>query len=199
MRSTLRRFALLPLAALAAACSDVSQPEAWTPTGPRQAVVIGPVAEPFTVLQRTTPLAAPIVRSAVIDKAGGYIDIPETGFRITFRSKAVMTPTLITVTALPGTGVAYSFEPHGLVFRYPPMILQQLRGTEAFRNYGMASSLQGAYVESLGLGTLDLLAGGTALTTEARPGLVDAGVAKLRFQIAHFSGYIASHGRASAD
>jgi len=88
---------------------------------------------------------------------------------------------------VPGTAVAYVFQPHGLVFQQAPVITQDLRGTEAFRNSSMLADLEGAYFPDTGL-----LDGLTAIVRETRPTTVDINGWKMRFDVEHFSGYTAS-------
>jgi hypothetical protein len=187
----LRIFPLL-LAVLLAACGPEStQPSAHVRTG-------GPVLELFDpalevdVLQRSAPLLHNFAAAGIIGRDGGTLRIPEAGFSIEFPPTAVRVPTLITVTALPGTGVAYVFAPHGLVFRTPPVITQDLRGTAAFGNPALRTTLEGAYLPDLAA-----LAGLTARVRETRPTQVDVSGWKMRFDVDHFSGYIASSGRRS--
>ena len=106
---------------------------------------------------------------------------------MTFPANSVHFPTLITVVAVPGTAVAYLFQPHGLVFRKPPVITQDLRGTEAFRDPSLLGELEGAYFPEAGL-----LDGLTAIIRETRPTTVDVTGWKMRFDVEHFSGYTAS-------
>jgi hypothetical protein len=106
---------------------------------------------------------------------------------MTFPPNAVRVPTSITVVAVPGTAVAYLFEPHGLVFKNAPTITQDLRGTAAFTNSSLLRDLEGAYFPEA-----TLLDGSTAVVRETRPTTVDVNGWKMRFDIDHFSGYTIS-------
>jgi hypothetical protein len=181
---------VLGLAALAAACRDVTQPQPMSPSRPHLTVYDPPID--VMVLQRTTPLAAPITASAIIDRSGGTISIPEAGFSISFPANAISggRPTQITVTALPGSNVAYTFQPEGLVFHNDPMITQDLKGTQVFQDASLRNSLEGAYFpDSTYLGN------GTARVKETRPTAVDINGWKMKWNVHHFSGYLASSGR----
>jgi hypothetical protein len=181
-----RVLVLLAAAALAACGPESTQPSALVPTG-------GPVLELFDpaieldVLQRSAPLLHDFAASGVIGRDGGTLSIPEAGLSITFPRNAVRVPTPIVVAALPGTGVAYTFQPHGLVFQRPPVITQDLRGTAAFGEPDLRWRLAGGYVpEPAGL------TGVTARVGEVRPGQVDVEGWTLRFDVDHFSTYVVS-------
>lgn len=184
-----RAAALLAVTTLAACAPDSTQPTELIPTGGPQLNLWDPpvVTE---VLQRSAPLPHNYVASATVGRGGGVLRIPEAGFSITFPSNAVQQPTEITVTAVEGPGVAYLFEPHGLVFRKPPVITQELRGTAAFGDFSMLLRLEGAYFPEIGG-----LEGLSALVRETRPALVDVIGWRMRFDVEHFSGYAVSSRR----
>ncbi|HEU4880631.1 MAG TPA: hypothetical protein VFT45_00260 [Longimicrobium sp.] len=185
MLKHLRAAALVAAAALAA-CGDSTQPSNLITTGgPSLDLSDPPVV--IDVLQRSEPLLHNFAAAALIGRNGGVIRLPEAGFTMTFPANSVRFPTLITVVAVPGTPVAYLFEPHGLVFQKPPTITQDLRGTEAFGNPTILRDLEGAYFPEAGL-----LDGLTALIGETRPTTVDVTGWKMRFDVQHFSGYAAS-------
>jgi hypothetical protein len=185
MLKHLRTAALVAVAALAA-CGDSTQPSNLITTGgPALDLSDPPVV--IDVLQRSEPLLHNFAAAALIGRNGGVIRLPEAGFTMTFPANSVSFPTLITVVAVPGTPVAYLFEPHGLVFQKPPTITQDLRGTEAFGNAAILRDLEGAYFPEAGL-----LDGLTALIGETRPTTVDVSGWKMRFDVQHFSGYTAS-------
>jgi hypothetical protein len=185
MLKHLRTAALVAAAALAA-CGDSTQPSELITTGvPSLSLSDPPVV--IDVLQRSEPLLHNFAAAALIGRNGGVIRLPEAGFTMTFPANSVRFPTLITVVAVPGTPVAYLFEPHGLVFEKPPTITQDLRGTEAFGNSAILRGLEGAYFPEA-----RLLDGLTALIGETRPTTVDVSGWKMRFTVQHFSGYTAS-------
>lgn len=185
MLKHLRVVALVAVATLAA-CSDSTQPSNLITTGgPSLNLSDPPVV--IDVLQRSEPLLHNFAAAALIGRNGGVIRLPEAGFTMTFPANSVRFPTLITVVAVPGTPVAYLFEPHGLVFQKPPTITQDLRGTEAFGNSAIIRDLEGAYFPEP-----ELLDGLTAIIGETRPTTVDINGWKMRFDVQHFSGYTAS-------
>jgi hypothetical protein len=186
MLKHIRAAALLAMAALAACGPDSTQPSALISTGgPSLDLSDPPVV--IDVLQRSEPLLHNFAATALIGRAGGIIRIPEAGFTITFPANSVRLPTPITVVAVPGTAVAYLFQPHGLAFQNAPTITQDLRGTEAFRDPSLLDELEGAYFPEAGL-----LQGLTAIVRETRPTTVDQAGWKMRFNVQHFSGYTAS-------
>jgi hypothetical protein len=186
MLKHLRAVTVLAAAALAACTSDSTQPSELISTRGAQLDLSDPPVV-IDVLQRSEPLLHNFAAAEVIGRGGGIIRIPEAGFTITFPANAVRIPTPITVVAVPGTAVAYLFEPHGLVFQNTPVITQDLRGTEAFRDPSILGDLEGAYFPDAGL-----LDGLTAVVRETRPTQVDVAGWKMRFSVQHFSGYTAS-------
>ncbi len=94
---------------------------------------------PVNVLQRTSPLSRDVSVSADIGKSGGTIEIREAGLKFVVPSNALVPPSskktvTITITALKGDEVAYTFQPHGLRFREPVRIEQTFKGTTAEGN-----------------------------------------------------------------
>jgi hypothetical protein len=142
------------------------------------------VNERVNVLQRDVPLASSITVSSTIGAAGGKIEIRDAGLKLVIPSGALTQATTITVTAFAGNGVAYDFQPHGLVFNKP------LVATQAFRLRGTTIPVvQGAYFPDAG--SLDLT-GLTGQVTEREPTVVDLQGKKVKFNIPHFSGYLLS-------
>jgi hypothetical protein len=186
MLKHLRVAAVLAAAALASCGPDSTQPSGLISTGGAQLDLSDPPLV-IDVLQRSEPLLHNFAATALIGRAGGVIRLPEAGFTITFPANSVRIPTPITVVAVPGTAVAYLFQPHGLVFHKSPTITQDLRGTEAFRDPALLGELEGAYFPEAGL-----LDGLTAVVRETRPTTVDVTGWRMRFDIQHFSGYTAS-------
>lgn len=186
MLKHLRAAAVLAAAALAACAPDSTQPSALISTGGAQLDLSDPPVV-VDVLQRSEPLLHNFAAAGLIGRGGGILRIPEAGFTITFPANAVRIPTPITVVAVPGTAVAYLFEPHGLVFQKTPTITQDLRGTEAFGDPALLGELEGAYFPEI-----TALEGLTAVVRETRPTTVDVAGWKMRFDVQHFSGYTAS-------
>ena len=190
MPKDLRALAVLAATALAACGIDSTQPSGLVSTGGPQLALTSPIE--VNVLQRTSPLLHNFAATAVIGRGGGTLRIPEAGFAIAIPPNALAWPTLITVVAVPGTPVAYLFQPHGLAFARPAVITQDLGGTQASRDPTLLGRLEGAYFPEA-----SLLAGLTALVMETRPTVVDAQAGKMTWTVEHFSGYTASSGRRS--
>lgn len=193
MSGTVRNLILcLAVAAGAAACVDAPTTTTSVVTTQPRLEIFDPAIE-VDVLQRLVPLGSDIRASATITrKAGGVIAIPEAGFSIEFPANAIKggQATVITVTALKGHNVAYVFEPHGLVFQSNPMITQDLKPTEVFHNTLLRDRLEGAYFPDV-----SYLSGSTARIKETRPTEVDVNGWKMKFNVQHFSGYLASSRR----
>ncbi|MBW3629206.1 MAG: hypothetical protein KY464_07910 [Gemmatimonadetes bacterium] len=149
----------------------------------------GTVDTVVSILQRDVPLAAPVSVTEVIDRDGGMIQLQEGGLKVHFPAGALTRKTRITITALEGSSVAYTFEPHGIKFKEAVTIDQAYQGTNAFA--GGLSHYHGAYFpEDDGVDKLT----GKARVTELFPIEVDQLGKKLRFKIKHFSGYLISVG-----
>lgn len=191
MPKHLRALAVLAAAALASCGVDGTQPTGPISTSGSLLSLVDPPIE-VNVLQRTGPLLHNFVATALIGRGGGTLRLNEAGFSIAIPPNALARPTLITVAAVPGTAVAYLFQPHGLVFARPAVITQDLRSTQAFGDPALLGELEGAYFPDLGL-----LAGLTAIVTETRPTTVDALGTRMTWTVEHFSGYTASSGRRS--
>lgn len=153
----------------------------------------GTLLVPTIALGRQDVLGAAIVRSALIGNNGGTIELNDAGLKLTIPAGAITgAPILITVTALPGTMVAYEFLPHGTVFAKALKFDQSLENT-TWDDYNFKGVLAGGYFRSEG--QLNLT-GGTALLNETYP--VTVSKKHVTFDIWHFSGYMVATGRMSA-
>src|SRR5256885_1977233 len=109
--SALRRFLLIAIGAVVAACSDahsVTSPGTAVGSAATRQLLASPTA--VYVVTRNIALDGPVTASAVIGALGGRIALPGTGLTVVVPALAVMTPTLITVTAVAGREGAYEFE-----------------------------------------------------------------------------------------
>ena len=214
MTRALRRGGLMAVAllvVLATAC-NVESPSAPVPagSGPEIAVANGtPAAQDLlggliggTVgtltntlgltsangVLRRTPLAEPITVRKTIGREGGALSIPAAGVTVIVPVGALDEDTEITMTARAGSLLAYDFEPHGVTFRVPLVINQNLNGT----NVGLLSPL------GLKLGYYSdpsLLGKTTALVSELVQGVTSILTRTFTAPIEHFSGYIIVCGR----
>ena len=180
-------------AALSAACADVST----APTNASPSASLSPSTlvrskgGPGTTstVGRVNAFAQPVTVSYHIDpRESGRIEIPAAGLRIDVPKGAVSEPVTISVTALPGNVVAYEFQPHGLVFRRPLEVRQDLRAVDLPGQ----RDLEIAYFADKG--QLDV-AGGKARVNEFLASNFDFSGSEVRFDIEHFSGYMVSWGR----
>jgi hypothetical protein len=138
--------------------------------------------------------------SKVIGPKGGSVDIGETGLHLTVPRGAVDVDTRFTVTALPGSVVAYDFEPHGSFFAVPLKFSQDL-GPTNFGHVklppGFNADMEGAYFsspwsidQSSGMAVVqELIPAESEWTWSGR---------SISFPIHHFSGYLISTGRSSS-
>src|SRR6185437_8482764 len=143
-------------------------------------------------LQRTSPLSAPITVSARIGVLGGILAIPQTGLTVVVPPLAVLSTTTFSVTALPGTAVAYQFAPHGIHFLTPLVVTQSLANTQA--SNGLLNALSLCYFQS----TDDISSNGLlANVTELLSVQLDLLHLTAISTIWHFSGYIFATGRSA--
>jgi hypothetical protein len=195
----MRNRTLLALAALCAVagygCSD-TRDSLLAPSGRSNAEVVaidkGPAIErtAVPVVLRPTPLAEDYTVTQQIGKSGGLISIPEAGFALYIPENALTPPSKrktvdITVTALRGPNVAYTFEPHGLVFRTPVYAVQDARVTNARLLDGTLSAARGAYFAD----DAELTPGGGTVS-EFQQTYLDNKESRYFWEINHFSGYL---------
>ncbi len=146
-------------------------------------------------LKRTFKINARISASRTIGIMGGEISLPGSGAKAIFPPFSVLQPTLITMTAREGDDVAYDFQPH-MTFQIPVVVQQELGATNAIGKPSMLTALAGAYFEG------DLERNYTDVSRrfvhikEVSPGMLDASGRKFTFLVWHFSGYLASSGKA---
>jgi hypothetical protein len=140
-----------------------------------------------TALIRTTPILVPITRSITLQGTGGTLSLPEAGLTVTIPREAIGdTAVTISVTALPGVGVAYSFAPHGVQWRAPLRFSQDLRGTVALGNL-LGMRLSGGYFANDS--QVNPRTGRVQLNEVLNAGIFGS---KVEFNIWHFSGYMVS-------
>lgn len=157
------------------------------------------------VVQRLQPLAADLSVSQTITSAGGILQIPSAGLAVVFAPGAVQDSLRVTATANAGSGVVYSFEPHGTVFNAPVYVVQDMGLTTMASDTTLASTIAGAYMPD---GLADLNLTGSAAVSEIHRASVGTKHAAAHgglildhavFVIQHFSGYILTGGRQQED
>jgi hypothetical protein len=196
-------FALVALVATACGTSDSPVAPETFEAGYANIGGQAPAEEFDTLyaLKWATRVKTEVSASAVINNAGGEIKIPEYGFKITFPQGAIQKKTTITATIIPGTEVAYRFEPHGIVFKQPVKIMQDLRFTTAFTDNEVLAGLKRGYWVDPWASTLLESNTGKVQVKEVAPAEVDEGLQVsgrwAKFYVHHFSGYLLASGRAS--
>ena len=143
---------------------------------------------------RVRPLAAPVAVTFTVDPSrASRVTLPGAGLEIHVPRGAVAEPVEITATALPGEYIAYDFQPHGLVFRQPLQMRQDLRHVDWSRvNLFQLSNLEIAYfADPSALHTGD----GVIPVQEFLGALFDLIGGRAEFDVHHFSGYIVAWGR----
>lgn len=145
-----------------------------------------------TALLRTTPLLSPVSASIRLYRQGGSLSLPGTGLMVTIPRTAIGdTAVTITVTALPGSAVAYDFQPHGTQFTDKLQLKQALSGTTWAGNTGNAPLEGGYFANSDQVDT----ATGAAMLDERLPASVSGN--SVIFGVSHFSGYMVAWGVAN--
>jgi hypothetical protein len=140
-------------------------------------------------ITRNTPLENDVSWSFTVGSGGATSSNSAVGLTISVPSGAVSAPTVITVTAIKGSAVAYRFAPHGLQFSRRVTLTQKLQGTSVGSQ--LLPSLSGAYFAN----DEDLLDNGLALVSEVLSGLLNPLTRTFSFPIEHFSGYLVASGR----
>jgi hypothetical protein len=185
---------LLGAAALAAACAD-------SPTAPRVSTLTPGAAPNLEVVspavyasgvKRDVPLAENVVTSFAVDGNGGRFRLPG-GLTIDVAAATFKTPITLTVTALAGDMVAYEFQPHGLVFRKPLSMKQDMRGTN-WRAHDVSKLEIGYFTDSTALSMKE----NRALIKEFLRANIDTQGQRVIWDVHHFSGYMVSTGRQSS-
>jgi hypothetical protein len=143
------------------------------------------------VVTRVLPVRSGVTTSAVIDGRGGTLSLPSAGLTIVVPAGAVSSPTRISVTAVPGDLVAYTFEPHGIKFAKPLKATQSL-GLLNLRSLLSSGSVSAGYfAQESDLNTES----NTATISESLKVNVSLLGGTVTWDIWHFSGYLLSTGR----
>ena len=188
VRRVLAAFAIISLIAGCAESPGVTAPA--VSSGPSNRLLLDAPAQ-VRVVTRDAPLSAPVSASRLIGFLGGTISLPEAGLSVVIPPFALTSPTTITVTAVPGSELAYEFEPHGTVFRVPLLVTQQLAGTSAYAGGLLATNLRAAYfADAMDLDQLN----GTALVSELLGTSINTLNGTVSFAVRHFSGYLIAAG-----
>ena len=150
-------------------------------------LLIGLGTIPKKALLRQKALKTAITRSFTVTATGGTLTIPEVGFTLTVPAKAINGSSLtIKVTALAGSAVAYSFEPHGTQFLSGLSMAQNLASTTWSQNSSFMLLGGGYFKNDAQVNTTT----GVAVIDETLPVVVLGTQAYLRLW--HFSGYMIS-------
>ncbi len=184
-------LAAVALAAVSACSSDrllgPTEAAVAAPARPAPAVLASFGVIPKTALLRTTTLKKAISKSAKFTQEGGTLAIPELGVTLTVPPAAFAAKTLtITVTALAGNAVAYTFEPHGTQFLRPLSLSQDLATTTWATNRSFLLLGGGYFKDAAQVNTIT----GAALVDETLPVAVVG--TRTFMSLWHFSGYMIS-------
>lgn len=186
--------ALIGAAALAAACADspvAPRASALTPGAAPNLEVVNPAVY-AAGLKRDVPLAAPIVTSFTVDGNGGRFKLP-AGLTIDVAAATFRAPITLKVTALAGDMVAYEFEPHGLVFKKPLSMKQDMRGTN-WASHDVSQFEIGYFSDTTAVSMKE----NRALIREFLRANIETQGQRIIWDVHHFSGYMVSTGRQSS-
>ena len=148
------------------------------------------------LLRRNTELPQNIVASTTVTPArGGWLQIDAAGLVVYFPPNAVTSDLVVTVTAMKGSKVWYTFEPHGTQFNQPIWIGQLLLNTEA--NVPRGKSRPELWAGYLANGDSDILPDGTGAFAETFDAWLygQGNDTYALFSTTHFSGYALASGR----
>jgi hypothetical protein len=157
------------------------------------------IVDAVRLLKRSKALKKAESVEGIIGPNGGTLSIPNAGVVVTFSKGAVKTKTRISLTASAGSDVSYEFQPHGIRFGAPVIVMQNLQHTTAESDDLLAESLQGSYFEGSLTGNLIGTKGLYARVAESRKGKLNRTERRLQFSIEHFSGYAISTGLVKVD
>lgn len=96
-------------------------------------------APTVTVLERSAPLVEDETVTKTIGRWGGVIRLREAGLTVIVPFGAVHERTEITVTAPAGDLVGYEFGPHGIEFRRPLTMMQDMTRTKGLGLSGLSA------------------------------------------------------------
>lgn len=182
---------MLCVAALLAACADrVPTAATGRPSLDHELLLAEPLG--VQVATRVAPIGDGVQASAVIGPRGGVLLLPEAGLLIVVPRGAVQTNTLFSARALPGSAIAYEFEPHGATFAQPIRVQQLFGGAHGVDVSGGVPNFEGAYFAD---GTQLDVAASSAQVKELLPATVDPAGRLVFFYVHHFSGYLLASGR----
>jgi hypothetical protein len=119
---------------------------------------------------------------------GGELRLPQAGVTLIIPAGAVDKSTHFSITAVRGNFLAYEFEPHGIKFNKPVLMVQDLRGT----SHRLGQSVIGAYFSNAA--NLDQ-AHGKAKVDELLSVTLNTSLNQATMPIWHFSGYMMASGR----
>lgn len=139
----LRCFALIASVVASAACGDYAGSTGPVASGsaglapPTRTIAMAFAILPDDARARAVRWAPSHVGreqtvSAQIGPAGGSLSLPGADFEMTIPQGALEEATLISVSSLKGTHVAFDMQPHGLQFRKPVRVVQGLRNTATY-------------------------------------------------------------------
>jgi hypothetical protein len=149
------------------------------------------------LIRRAKSLKREIVASATITPSGGTLRIEDAGLVVFFPRGAVSEKVVVTATAARGHELVYSFEPHGITFRVPIVIAQELSRSRYSRRHGEETpEVQGGYLDA---NAVD--AAGEATLAEAFPAFYreHRGKTYIVFATTHFSPYALASGRCESN
>ena len=194
MHRSVRGVAGLATIILAAAlgCRDLA-----SPTGPdslarsshSSASLLGPAF--VAPVERTVPLPTAVTWTFIAGPAGVVSSNAAVGLSVIVPPGALSSVQTITVTALEGSAVAYSFAPH-LTFERSVTLVQDLSGTRAA---GSLLPLLGAHFA----GDVLEFTNGLVEVTETVPAIISLLDGQARFGVSHFTGWIVASGRDEDD
>ena len=155
LRSRALRYFALVSAVASASCGDYTGSTGPEPMGYSKIIPTKTVISSFAFMPPSTRARA--VRwgpshsrteqtvSALVGPEGGTLALNGSDFTMYIPAGALSSPTMITVTSLSGSHVAYDMQPHGLQFLKPVTAVQDL-GNTAFYHTSAGNAVRSAYL-----------------------------------------------------
>ena len=182
----------LALAGFTAACSETPSSPAAPELEARPAAEL--ISEPVygLGLVRDYAIEPGLTTTIRVGKAGGKFRVAG-GLTVEVPAHEFSRDTTLTVTPVPGTVVAYEFQPHGVTFRKGLRLTQDLNRTN-WTQKDLSQFEIGYFANSTDLDAKLQ----RALVKEFLRANIDVKAKRLSYDVYHFSGYMVSWGRRGA-
>lgn len=150
-----------------------------------------------TLARRERPVKAASASITLSSAQGGTLVLRDAGLQVHIPAGAIpgTARMTITVSAIPGEAMAYTFTPHGVKFNKPLVASQMVPWTLLNT---LTNPLSPPPVAAYFTSTEELsLTEGRVRATELLPLVVEVNRSRVSWDISHFSGYVIASGRSA--